>query len=117
MAFELVIAPEAELDIAEAYLWHEGRRPGLGEEFLSSLDACLEGIRRWPEMCPIVHENYRRSLLRRFPYAVSTNCQRQRSRFMQPFIPLATRTNGAGASHEELPYIQRQCFWPSTRAE
>jgi hypothetical protein len=46
MPVELVIAPEAELDIAEAYVWYEGRRAGLGEEFLSSVDACLESIRR-----------------------------------------------------------------------
>ena len=70
MPVELLIAPEAELDIAEAYVWYEGRRAGLGEEFLSSVDACLESIRRRPEMCPVVHEGYRRSLIRRFPYAV-----------------------------------------------
>jgi plasmid stabilization system protein ParE len=71
MAAELVFAPEAEQDIAEAYVWYEGRRAGLWEEFLSSVDACLEGIRRSPEMCPVLHEGYRRSLIRRFPYAVS----------------------------------------------
>src|SRR5450759_990483 len=65
MPVELVIAPEAELDIAEAYVWYEGRRAGLGEEFLSSVDACLESIRRRPEMGPVVHEGYRRSLIRR----------------------------------------------------
>jgi hypothetical protein len=27
---ELAIAPEAELDIAGAYVWYEGRRAGLG---------------------------------------------------------------------------------------
>jgi len=70
MPVELVIATEAELDIAEAYLWYEGRRAGLGEEFLSSVDACLESIRRRPEMYPVAHEGYRRSLIRRFPYAV-----------------------------------------------
>ena len=70
MPVELVIAPEAELDIAEAYAWYEGRRMGLGEDFLSSVDACLESIRRRPEMYPVVHECYRRSLIRRFPYAV-----------------------------------------------
>jgi plasmid stabilization system protein ParE len=58
------------LDIAEAYDWYEGRRAGLGEEFLSSVDACLESIRRRPETYPVVHEGYRRSLIRRFPYAV-----------------------------------------------
>ena len=70
MPVELVIAPEVEVDIAEAYLWYEGRRAGLGDEFLSSVDACLESIRRRPEMYPVVHESYRRSLIRRFPYAV-----------------------------------------------
>jgi plasmid stabilization system protein ParE len=70
MPVELVIAPEAELDIAEAFVWYEGRRTGLGEEFLSSVEACLESIRRQPEMYPVAHEAYRRSLIRRFPYAV-----------------------------------------------
>lgn len=70
MPVELVIAPEAELDIAEACVWYEGRRAGLGDEFLSSVDACIESIRRRPEMYPIVHEVYRRALIRRFPYAV-----------------------------------------------
>src|ERR1039458_4172702 len=44
MPVELVIAPEAELDIADAYAWYQHRRAGLGEEFLSSVDACLECI-------------------------------------------------------------------------
>jgi plasmid stabilization system protein ParE len=70
MAVRLVLAPEAEVDIAEAYNWYEGRRAGLGEEFLSSVDACFERIKRRPHMYPIVRENYRRSLIRRFPYAV-----------------------------------------------
>jgi len=56
MSADLVIAPEAEGDIAEAYVWYERRRAGLGEEFLSSVDACIESIRRHPEMCPVVHE-------------------------------------------------------------
>jgi plasmid stabilization system protein ParE len=70
MPVELVIAPEAESDIAEAYAWYERRRTGLGEEFLGSVDASLESIRRRPEMYPVVHEDYRRTLVRRFPYAV-----------------------------------------------
>lgn len=46
MAAELIIAPEAEQDLAEAYAWYEGRRSGLGEEFLSCVDACVEAICR-----------------------------------------------------------------------
>ena len=70
MAVELVIAPEAGQDIADAYGWYEGRRAGLGEEFLSCVDACIQAICRTPEMHRTIHENYRRGLVRRFPYAV-----------------------------------------------
>jgi plasmid stabilization system protein ParE len=70
MAAELVIAPEAEEDIGESYAWYEDRRAGLGEEFLSCVEACMEAIRRTPEMHAIVHQNYHRGLVRRFPYAV-----------------------------------------------
>jgi plasmid stabilization system protein ParE len=70
MAAELVIAPEAELDIAEAFAWYEDRRLGLGEEFLSCVDACLATIRRAPELHSMIHESYRRALVRRFPYAI-----------------------------------------------
>jgi plasmid stabilization system protein ParE len=70
MAVKLVFAPEAKLDIAEAYSWYEDRRLGLGEEFLTSVDACIQVIRRSPEIHRLIHESYRRGLLRRFPYAV-----------------------------------------------
>jgi plasmid stabilization system protein ParE len=70
MAAKLILAPEAEQDIAEAYAWYEERRIGLGEDFLSCVEACPEAINRAPERCPIVHENYRRALVRRFPYAL-----------------------------------------------
>jgi hypothetical protein len=70
MAADLIIAPEAEQDLAEAYLWYEGRRPGFGEDFLTSVDAVTQAIRRNPEMYAIVHESYRRGLVRRFPYTV-----------------------------------------------
>jgi hypothetical protein len=60
MAAELIVAPEAEQDLAQAYAWYEGRRIGLGEDFLSCVDACIEAIRRTPEMHVLVHENYRR---------------------------------------------------------
>jgi plasmid stabilization system protein ParE len=70
MGVELSIAPEAELDIAEAYAWYESRRVGLGEEFLSSVDASIARICRQPLIYPLVYDTYRRALIRRFPYAV-----------------------------------------------
>jgi len=70
MAVELILAPEAHQDIAGAYAWYEEHRTGLGEEFLSCVEACTEAIRRTPDLHPVVHETYRRALVRRFPYAI-----------------------------------------------
>ena len=70
MAAELVIAPDAAQDLDEAYGWYESHRVGLGEEFLSCVDACVQEICRFPEMFVKIHKGCRRSLVRRFPYAV-----------------------------------------------
>jgi plasmid stabilization system protein ParE len=70
MHTELVFAEEVEHDIGQAYAWYEKRRRGLGEEFLTHLDACLQRICRHPESCACVKLNYRRALVRRFPYAI-----------------------------------------------
>jgi plasmid stabilization system protein ParE len=70
MAVELIIAPEVQQDIADAYTWYEDHRPGLGEEFLGCVDACIHAICRIPELYSKVHEDYRRALVRRFPYAI-----------------------------------------------
>ena len=69
-ADELIIAPEAQQDVEEAYCWYEDRRAGLGEEFLDCVDASIQAICRMPKLQAKVHEEYRRGLLRRFPYAI-----------------------------------------------
>ncbi len=70
MSRRLIVRPEAEAELREAYLWYEEQRPGLGEDLLLCVDACLATIRRHPEMHPVVHGSVRRALLRRFPYGV-----------------------------------------------
>jgi toxin ParE1/3/4 len=70
MAAEPLFAPEVESDILEAYAWYEGRHTGLGEEFLTCVDACIQAICRHPELYAVVYEGYRRALVRRFPYSV-----------------------------------------------
>jgi plasmid stabilization system protein ParE len=33
MSYRLIISPEAELDIQDAFEWYEAQTPGLGSEF------------------------------------------------------------------------------------
>ena len=70
MAAELIFTAEVEQDLQEAYDWYERRRFGLGEDFIGCVDASIELIRRHPELYAKVHEDYRRALVRRFPYAI-----------------------------------------------
>ena len=70
MAVELTLAPEVEQDLKEAYDWYQERRDGLGEEFLTCVDACIQAACRSPEMNAIIRKDYRRALVRRFPYSI-----------------------------------------------
>jgi hypothetical protein len=56
MPAELILAPEAEQDISEAYDWYEQRQSGLGEEFLGCVDACVQRICRSPELSVSVRD-------------------------------------------------------------
>jgi len=66
----LIIRPEAEADIKEAVQWFEDRVSGLGAAFLLSVEAALHAITRSPRQYPLVHQQIRRAMTRRFPYEI-----------------------------------------------
>ena len=70
MTRELIVRPEAETDIVQAFDWCEARVSGLGSEFLLVLDAAFNSIARNPNLYPQVHKQVRRALTRRFPFAI-----------------------------------------------
>lgn len=70
MEYELQFAEEARDDIAEAYDWYEDKRLGVGEEFLNCVEAGLDGIKRNPRMYAKVYRDFRRAIIRRFPYGI-----------------------------------------------
>ena len=70
MSRRLIVRPEAESEMADAFDWYEDRVPGLGSEFLLCVDAVFSSVLRNPEMFPRVHRIVRRALTRRFPYEV-----------------------------------------------
>jgi plasmid stabilization system protein ParE len=48
MIERVIFTPEADDDVAGSYDWYERREPGLGEDFLRSVEACVRGIQRHP---------------------------------------------------------------------
>jgi hypothetical protein len=71
MAAELILAPEAEQDLDAAYGWYEQQRIGLGEEFLSCVEACIEGILRSPKHTGSYFSNTGANLFDVFPMPCS----------------------------------------------
>ena len=70
MRYELKIRPEASADIAEAFSWYEGQRPGLGVEFEEELDRTFGYIIDMPLASRPMSRSVRRALMRRFPFSV-----------------------------------------------
>jgi len=61
---------QAQLDVEDAVVWYESKRPGLGLRFLNELDHVMRRITARPFQFPEIHPTVRRGLLRGFPYSV-----------------------------------------------
>lgn len=70
MTYALRFIPEVEQDAVAAYLWYEEKSRGLGDEFLRMFYALASQLSRNPFLYQRVHDDFRRRLLRRFPYAI-----------------------------------------------
>ena len=70
MTRRLHVEGQASLDISRAALWYEGRREGLGLEFLDQLESLFQRIVESPLQFPQVEGEVRRTLLLRFPHGV-----------------------------------------------
>jgi plasmid stabilization system protein ParE len=68
--YRLISEPRADLDVEAAFEWYEKERPGLGLEFLDELRAAYNRIIDNPFKYQHLRSGVRRTLLRRFPYAV-----------------------------------------------
>jgi plasmid stabilization system protein ParE len=62
--------PEAAHELREAQLWYESKAVGLGLEFVRAFEAAIESAKRNPTGHPAIEADFRRVLLRRFPYAL-----------------------------------------------
>ena len=66
----IIYTPEAEGDVVESYTWYEEREPGLGEEFLRCVEACISVIQRHPRAFPVAERGFRHAPIRRFPFEI-----------------------------------------------
>ena len=70
MTWNILIAPDAEDDIQEAYDWYERKRRGLGERFLRQLRESLKVLEAHPTILTEIISGVRFLLVAKFPYAI-----------------------------------------------
>ena len=70
MKYDLHFLPEVEGNVMAGYSWYEEKSRGLGEEFLRVFYACASELSHNPLLYRKVYGDFRRCLLRRFPYAI-----------------------------------------------
>jgi plasmid stabilization system protein ParE len=70
VAYALIIKPQAEYDIQDAYDWYELKNTGLGESLLSELEATFNIITRSPKSFQERYRKIRICFTNQFPFGV-----------------------------------------------
>jgi toxin ParE1/3/4 len=68
MSWLVLLHTEAEKDLIAARDWYDQKRPQLGDEFLDEVAIAIQQLENAPEREGLYFHNFRRVLLRRFPY-------------------------------------------------
>lgn len=66
----LTYTSQAEADLKNAFAWYEGKRKGLGYEFLNCVEAAVQNIIVMPEMYQKRYGEIHGCPIRRFPFSV-----------------------------------------------
>jgi plasmid stabilization system protein ParE len=70
MSFNIVFKEEASLDVFDAMKWYESRQVALGNRFLDEIEKHLRILEQEPQLFQIRKNNWRYCPLRRFPYLI-----------------------------------------------
>jgi len=70
MTYSLQFLPEVEDDVINNYTWYKAKSRALGEDFLRIFYSSAYDIARSPLLYRKVYKEFRRCLIRRFPYAI-----------------------------------------------
>jgi len=62
--------PEALFEYSESVLYYESCRPSLGMDFIQEIENAIVLITEAPERWKVLEGNFRRLLVKRFPYAL-----------------------------------------------
>lgn len=72
----------AELELNDAAIFFEGETEGLGLRFLTAVESAVGHIQQHPEASPIIDQDVRCKVLRRFPYSIMYSIKPDRIRIL-----------------------------------
>ncbi|MCV9388269.1 type II toxin-antitoxin system RelE/ParE family toxin [Reichenbachiella ulvae] len=78
MDYEIVIKPDAEIDIRDAVKWYEDKKEGLGLRFIKELDQKLIKIRNQPLLYQKRYKLVRMAILSVFKEAIHFTVEENR---------------------------------------
>ncbi len=70
MTLRVVFRRAAQNEFEEAAAWYGERSLGLGDEFIREIEQAIVNAAAGPQRCPVVFGDVRRTVARRFPFAV-----------------------------------------------
>lgn len=70
MKFTLEIKEEALNDISVAFHFYEEKRAGLGENFISVIDATFDKITENPLRYPLKYKKKRAAIVKKYPFII-----------------------------------------------
>ena len=70
MTPRLFVRQSAKADVVAAFHWYDSHRGGLGDAFADEVSRTYTAIEERPEQFPVMLNDIRMALIRRFPYVV-----------------------------------------------
>lgn len=78
MSLPITFHRAASAELIEASSWYEGKRLGLGAEFIAEVERCISLASNRPLQFAVVHEDVRRVIANRFPYSIYFRAEENR---------------------------------------
>lgn len=66
----IIFHPDIEFEVGSSYEWYQNQSAGLGDDFLSELEAAYQAMVELPDTWPKFQNGFRRFLLSKFPFPV-----------------------------------------------
>lgn len=111
MTLRVVFRRAALTEFEDAADWYETRRRGLGEEFVAEVTDAIERAADRPQQHPVVYGDVRRTVCRRFPFAIYFRVRGESLVVLAVFHARPGDLEAAGVTPSARYPASRRCTW------